>query len=394
MSYTEKRVSYLLMLRDSGLSWVDVADQFNKKFKTNKSQEALRLRYKREKISSDIGHDTVDIDILQHNRSVRKTNFRLRKEANIALDALTIRSGIMEEIEKLLDKWHTEPLPKIEPKKTHDSQQSCILELLISDTHFGAKTKDYNFEVAKKRIQEVVKVTLFKIQEAEKSYKVDKIIVALLGDIIASYEFHGIASAVAAEAVTPVQIVHAIEILFWDLIYPLAATGYPIQIPAVCGNHDRVSKDKPMNEPGNESVSYIIYSTLEMLARNHDMDNVSFIIPHKSYCTVDVFGHNVLIEHGDRGMAMNRKSAEQKINDRQSQLKDIISFFRFGHFHEYAQYGWGRCIANPSLVGADGYSDNCGFATEAGQVLSCYVNTKNRSSPFYYSFLISVEDIK
>ena len=172
MSYTDNRVSYLLMLRDSGLSWVEVAEQFNKKFKTNKSQEALRLRYKREKISKDIGHDTVDIDVLQQNRSVRKTNYRLRKEANIALDALSIRSDIMTEIEKLLEKWNTEPLPKVELKKVPENQQSCILELLISDTHFGAKTKDYNFEVAKKRIQEVVRVTLFKIKEAENACSV------------------------------------------------------------------------------------------------------------------------------------------------------------------------------------------------------------------------------
>ena len=391
MAYTDKQLDFIIQKRESGMSWEEVAEAYTKKFE-KKSSEAVRGAYNRVKITQDIGHEEADLQLLQHNRAVRRTNYRLRKEANTALDALTIRDSILEEINKAIENWPLKRSPP-PPLVTSPHDQEAVVELLIGDTHFGAKTNKYNFNVARKRIREILKVAKFKIDETQKRYKINKIVLGLLGDIIASYEFHGISSAVAAEAVTPIQIVKAIEILFWELIHPLAVLGFKMEIPAVCGNHDRTSKDKPMNEPGNESISYIIYSSLEMLAKSLGLTNVTFIIPEKSYCIVDVFGRKVLFEHGDRGMRLDRRSAEQKINDRQSQLKEIISFFRFGHFHEYAQYGWGRCIANASLVGPDGYSDNMGFATEAGQVLSVYVNTKNRKSPFYYSFMISVEDI-
>jgi len=392
--YTEKMIKFIHDRRQEGLMWAEVAYEFNKEFGSDKSAEAVRNAYRAHKVSLDIGHDSVDIKLLQHNRSVRVTNTKLRKETNIALDALNIRSDITDELKAAIKTWPANITIEIDTPKKVKRGKKCVLELLISDTHFGAQTDVFNFEVAKKRIAETRNVFIHEVNKAAATYKVDKLVIALLGDIIASFEFHGVQSAVTAEAVTPIQVVKAIEMLFFDLILPVANLGHKIVIPAVCGNHDRTAKDKPMNVPGQESITWIIYKTLEILCNTSNLKNVTFEIPECSFCAIPILGHDVLYEHGDKGMRLDRKSAESKINDRQTQMKKLFTFFRFGHFHEYVCFGRGRSISNASLMGRDGYATELGFDSDAGQVINFYLETSSRSTPFYWSYLIALDHVK
>jgi hypothetical protein len=190
-------------------------------------------------------------------------------------------------------------------------------------------------------------------------------------------------------------MVKAVEMLFSEIILPISKLGYFVEIPAVCGNHDRSSPDKPMNKPGVESLTYVLYKMLEMLCQVSGLKNVVFNIPTMSTCTVDIFGKTALYTHGDRGgIKLTRADTNKFINDKQSLFGKVIHYLRFAHLHDYHVLGRGRSICNGTLVTDDGFAQELGFTSEAGQTINCYVRTSKRKTDFYWSYLASVEGIQ
>ena len=393
--YTDVQIQFICKLRENHNTWKFIAEEFNEVFKPEieVTPKKLRTIYGYYKISADIGHEEVDLKLLKHNRAVRVTNYKLRKEANTALDALNVREDIITELRKTLSSWKF-PKTVVKSTKTTKKGKKAVLELLLSDLHIGKKTETYNFDVARRRLVELRDVFLYELEQAETKYQIDMIVIAMLGDIIESFEMHGLQSAVTAEAVTPVQVVKAVEIIFIEILRPIAQQGHKIVIPAVCGNHDRVLKDKPMNQPGQESITWIIYNMLAILCETTGLHNIEFIIPNRSWCIIDILGHKVLYEHADKSMRLERKSVNDKIAARQTQSGVIISFFRFGHFHEFVQFGRGKAICNGTPVTDDGFSLELGFDSDAGQAISLFVESSKRPNPFYWSYLVSLSQIR
>lgn len=392
--YTTEQLDFIQELRGKRKAWTTVAEEFNKKFNTDISWDCLRKFHKRNELTTELGSEDVDIKILTQTRNTKLTNTRLRRETNIILDSLSYQEVLLEKMKGLIESWKIKGLPKPSKKQLKKTKvKECILELLVSDLHIGLKTKDFDLDTVKRSIAEVKDRFIKEIKTSETRFNIKKLVIALLGDIIASFEFHGLESALTCEsgAYTPVQTSNAIEILFYDLIYPIALTGYKIEIPCVPGNHDRVSKNRPVNEPGSESVSWVIYNVLQMLCNQAKLSNVKFIIPKKSYCVLDIFGFNTLYEHVTN--KLDRKTAENKINDRQTQLKEIITFFRTAHWHEYAVFGRGRIIYNGTIIREDGYAEEHGYRGESGQAINCYIKSDQRSNPYYWGYLISTDHV-
>ena len=390
--YSDLMITFICDKRKKGRSWDQIAAAFNEEFKTNISYSSIRRAYLLQSLIPAKNKD-IDLSLAKENRAIRRTNHRLRSESNAALDALTAHDEIYKAIGKLLNKWEFEPINVATPPKPKAKGKKAILELLLSDLHIGQKTDSFNFAVARKRLVEIRETFLFEVKKAEGMYTLDKIILAMLGDMIHSYEFHGLASAITCEDTTEVQTAQAIDMLFWEIIKPIAELGYPIEIPAVPGNHDRTSKERKVYRPGEESVTHVIYRCLEMLCRTTGLNNVTWTISKESYIVSEIFGKKVLYSHGV-GTKLTPRGIEDSINDRQTQLRSIIDFYRFGHWHSYNQFGRGRAICNATLVSGDGYSDELGYAGEAGQTISLYVETTRRKTPFYWSYLCSVENVK
>jgi hypothetical protein len=391
--YAHDEVDYIRKQREAGKTWRQITDLFNKKFGADRSEDAIRLKYGEEKNKGEITE--IDLALAKHNRTIRQTNTRLRQEANAAIDALNLNDAILEEFKDLLKTWKAVPLPTrhIEIKK--DKKKKAILELLLSDLHIGQETPSFNFEIARKRLAEVREVFIFEIGKAANAYHIQKLIIGMLGDIINSYEFHGLQSAITSEDVTPVQVVQAVQMLFTEILRPIAKLGFPVEIVATAGNHDRVQKERHTYRVGQESLTYIMYKMLELLCQTAGLNEVTFNIPRMSYGFADIFGHTALYTHGDTsGLSLNRKAIESYLADRQSQMNQIITFMRMGHLHEFSVFGRGRAICNSTLVSDDGFSDELGYRNEPGQAISCYVETMKRKTPFYWSYLVSVEGIK
>jgi UDP-2,3-diacylglucosamine pyrophosphatase LpxH len=275
---------------------------------------------------------------------------------------------------------------KIKKVTKHKGKRNMTMELMLSDLHYGKKSDTFDLVIARQRMTELIAVMKREIAENQKLFNVEKLIVALIGDIIESYTMHGLESSMSSEFSNSVQVKEAIESLFYDAIVPLAELGIPIDIPAVTGNHDRHDPYRTMFNPGETNLTWIIYNALDLLIKQSNLKHVKMNIPKDSFCIVNIYGNNCLIEHGDQFKSTAKAVIEKHMQARSTQLGLIIDFFRFGHWHEYLCYGRGRMICNESLTGQDSYAKVMGFNSQAGQTINYYIETDERPNCFYKSF--------
>jgi len=383
--YTDVQLLELVNMRRMGLQWPDVALNFNKKFGMEKTSEALRHTYNRYKDNFGLTKTDVQVRQLANIVKTKKSAAKTAKENQAILSYLSTQEELLERIAELVKTVKLEKI-KIKKPQSGKGKKPMTLELMLSDLHYGKKTDTFDLSVARRRMTELKDTLLAEIDRNNKLYNVERVILALIGDIIESSTMHGVESAKGCEFGNSRQVQESINSIFHDMILPVAMTGIQIDIPAVTGNHDRTESDRTMHNPGEENLTYIIYKTLEMLCQQTGLKNVRFYIPKVPYQVLDIYGNTVCYEHFDNAKANTRAALEKLMNDRQTQVKKIIDFFRGGHFHETTIYGRGRIIVNGSLPGPDSFSNVKGFDSHSDQMLNYYVPTQERPTCYYRSF--------
>lgn len=384
--YSDVQLVELVQLRRSGLGWNDVAEKFNKKFNSDKSYDALRLTYNRYQHMFDLSDKQVQVKQLQDIVRSKKQSSKIAKENKVILESLVVQDEILDRVKDLITKLNKTNFSKISKPKFDKTKKPMTIEVMLSDLHYGKKTDTFDLQVARRRMRELCHTVLAEIERNKKIYNVQRLIVALLGDIIESSSMHGIESAVGCEFTNSRQVVEAISSIFEDVLIPLAKTGLQIDIPAVTGNHDRSETNRTMHDPGEQNLTYIIYKSLEMLCKQSGFKNISFYIPKVPYQLLNIYGNNVLYEHYDNAKANTRNALLALMSDRQNQVKKVIDFMRGGHFHEETIYGRGKIIVNGSLPGPDSYSVVKGYESYSTQIINFYVATTERPTCYYRSF--------
>lgn len=379
--YSETHLAYIYNSRQTTATWQQTTDDFNEHFSLNVSLNALRKSYR----YHEAGTATeIDVKILQSLRTSNKQNSKLGRQNNMALDALNSRDQFLEEIQDLVAK-----LPKLKkaeiPTIKVPKGKKTTIELLLSDIHYGKKTKTVDLEVIRERMRQYISVAIFKIRKESETYDVNEVVVGCLGDIIESSTMHGPESMVGCEFGNAKQMAVAIESIYMDFLAPLhelaMEIGFTITFVGVPGNHDRFGKNKTFHNPGEERLTYTIYKTLELICSQMGMD-IDFLIPTESYAIYKILGSYILYEHGDK-IPLSRVGIEKHLGSRSTQFGRQIAGLRMGHYHELVMWGRGRCIVNESVVGADSYSDELGYNSHPGQTIVQYVQTNNRNNPFY-----------
>lgn len=385
--YSDVQLLELVNLRRSGLQWPEVAEIFNKKHGLDKTSEALRHTYNRYRDSFDLSSEKVQVKQLQSLISTKTRASKTARENQVILKYLSSQEELLERISELVSGIKTKKI-KVKTPKATKGKKPMTLELMLSDLHYGKKTDTFNLSVARRRMTELKDTLLAEINRDNKLYNVERIILALLGDLIESSTMHGVESAKGCEFGNSRQVQEAINSIFHDMILPVAMTGIRIDVPCVTGNHDRTEHDRTFHNPGEENLTYIIYKTLEMLCEQTGLKNVKFYIPKEPYVTLDIYGNNALYEHYDNSKANTRNALEKLLSDRQTQIQKVIHFMRGGHWHDETIFGRGRIITNGSLPGPDSYANIKGFDSHAVQILNFYIPTNSRPTSYYRSFPI------
>jgi len=383
-SWKDVEISKLIKLRQEGKTWQELT-----KFFPAYTANALRKAYYRydgiEQASDPV------VESLKKANKARKEKSNVVKQNEHIVSYLQKRQDLLSEINDLVSQTKFTK-PKVIKPKIDKKKRKMTMELMLTDLHYGKKSKTFNLKVAEERMKKFGEVVLAEHARYSSLYNIEKIIGFLGGDIIENSEFHGAESRRASEFGNSEQVVSAVKSLFNHLIVPVVSTGKEITFVCVTGNHDRPFSESTYQDPGKENLTWIIYKMLEDMCKIAKFKNVKFIIPDGVYHVLDIYGSPVLYEHGDHVKGgVSRKACEAHLAKRSKQVGKLIRFMRMGHFHEKTMFGRGRVIVNSSLAGQDGYSEINGYDSEASQTINYYIETDDRPDPFYHSFPVCLE---
>lgn len=334
-------------------------------------------------------------EMLRINRNLTNTNNRLRREARSTLDAALVKQDILQSIGQAVaaaePSWPKPYLPEAIDGKP------ITIELLFSDLQIGKLMDGYDSNVAERRVEEWITVAMHRIYNYQlQGYKIEKIILAVLGDVIESDKKHA-NSGRGCDIGTADQMKRSIDLLFQRVIKQIALVGAPLDIIMITGNHDHDGHGLSMFMPGREHLSWPMYHSIRMLTEQAGID-ATFYIPEGSHHIHSIYGANVLYEHGV-GVATSEAAMRKHVANRINQGKEYIHLFRMGDKHNICRFNNDRFTVNGAFFGDDrigsDYSGIIGYDGEPAQIMFAYVQRDDdRRTPIFDSLVIQLGHIK
>lgn len=337
-----------------------------------------------------------NFDLKQTNRRLTVSNNKLRRIQRIQEDQLAGKKKFLNELQMVV--FNT---PKLNPPKIKvqtGKGKGLIIELLFSDLQIGKIMNDYDSLVASRRIDEYIEVVMNNIYRYQRDgFNIDKIIFAMLGDIIESDRKHGWQSARACDIGTADQLKLAQELIFHKIIRRLATIGCKIDVVAITGNHDWDGHGMAMFNPGREQLSWPMYHAIKEMTALAGI-NAEFFIPKGAFHVHKIYNNKVLYEHGV-GVAASYKSMKDHVAKRTDQFKDYVALFRMGDKHNICRFNNDRYVVNGAFFGdsrgGEEYSGIAGYDGEPAQLMFAHVKrTDNFRTTIFDSMAIQLGHIK
>jgi hypothetical protein len=282
---------------------------------------------------------------------------------------------LVEALEQVFEKKI--PAPKLEAKSKTKTER--ILNLIISDTHYGARLdarevgRAYGPVEEARRTASIVK----QVSNYKRQYRSEtELYVHLIGDLIQGQLYDARDGAPLAE-----QVATALRVLVQALIY--LATQFPKGVTVWCstGNHGRITsrhRDRAVNQKW-DSIEMMIFVALREALRSYT--NVKFEIPLSPYYTWKAFDQRGFATHGDTVLNPGYPNKEIQVQSVNKQINSInaaagkngeeYSLFIVGHVHVGSQTylaSGSVFMTNGCLIPPDAYAGSIGiFETACGQ---------------------------
>lgn len=355
------------------------------------------LRYWLSTMDVTESHDEDRARELAKTRNALSTNNVLRRDNRALIDALGTKEDFLDGIIKAVA-----GIKKLRPfpaRTVGKTGTPVTVELVFSDLQIGKLSSEYNTAVAFKRVEAYGKAVMMQIEQKIKlGFKVERVILAIIGDIIESDKKHD-NSARATDTGTAQQIHDAVVAIWKFVILPLASLGVQVDVPCVTGNHDWDGHGITMFRPGREQLSYPLYKSLELLAQTAGLDNFTFDVVDGSFAHESIYGQRVLYEHGV-GVSVTEQSMKAHKIKRTEQLGEFITYFRMGDKHNVSQFNSGQYLVNGAFFGSEGtgieYSSIAGYSSVAAQWMGFHCPREKGDGRFtlYDQFIIQLAHIK
>ncbi|WP_448168684.1 hypothetical protein [Burkholderia ambifaria] len=329
-------------------------------------------------------------------RNTRTENNRLRRALDEALARVGTAEAFLDGVTDAVSTLNRERRQVTKPVKADPKGTPLTVEVLLSDLQIGKLSGTYNSDISMRRLKAFGDALLFQIkQKVMVGYNVERIILAIIGDIIESDKKHD-NSARATDTGTAQQIHDATVGIYRYVIEPLAALGIRLDIIGVTGNHDWDGHGITQFRPGREQLSYPLYKALELLCQTKGMPHVTFDIPDGVFTTAHIYGQTVLYEHGV-GVAVTEASMKAHKIKRSEQLGKYITFFRMGDKHNVCSFNSGQYVVNGAFFGSDNegveYSSIAGFSSVPAQWMGFHTPRDDSRFTLYDSFVIQLAHV-
>lgn len=371
MNYSDKQLEFIKTKRDQGLEWSEVADEFNRKFDTDKKPNSLRMALSNsEKFKGEPTNDDILFSNLKTTYTAKKLKNKIQKENKVILDNHVSFEDFIEEIKRIQEKDQikmAKPV-KLAPKK----KTNRTIVAHMSDTHIGVIIKEatmggvnnFNPKVAARRFAYYFKtLAQYKTHHRKES----DLVLVLNGDIIAGV-IHGTDTANILSSANQHRV--ALNILSQAIAF---ISQYFGKVSVVCesGNHGRfmhkMNKGRQTEEKW-DSFETILYLSLEQ--RFCEYKNVKFVITPTPYTLMEIQGHKVLITHGDTvlnvgqvGKSINVASITEQVNSISASVGKI-DLVLVGHVHKSAYVildNGTHLVINGTLSGTDEFAQSIGI---------------------------------
>jgi hypothetical protein len=242
-----------------------------------------------------------------------------------------------------------------------------------SDWHWGEVVfpdqvngvNEFNLEVAHARARRLVERTIRLLKNHVVNPEYPGIVVNLGGDML-SGDIHEELKESNDVPLLP-ALLDLFGVLCWA-IKTLADEFGNVFLPCVTGNHGRMSRKPQAKNRNFTNYDWLLY---QLLAKHFiDDPRITFFIPDGPDALYSVFGHKILLSHGDQfrggdgmiGAIGPITRGNQKKLARNSSINREYDTMVIGHWHQYMPLH--RTMVNGSLKGYDEYANSCNFGFE------------------------------
>jgi predicted phosphodiesterase len=342
-----------------------------------------------------------DHDVITHNVILYKQNQRLKdinriKEKLIREDT-RIENSLVELNKEFIKLLETQSFKNVKSKPFTYKKEDKTLIVSLSDLHTGElidfEYNKYNYKVEGERL----KLFAEKIKEFGVFYKVKKILIVGLGDLVNS-DTGLVLDKMLTNADNRTKIEFITVYLLSQFVLDLAE-NFKIDIAFVVGNESRKFLVKEM--PNHETLishnsDHTIFNILKILFRENK--KITFHNTPLDEAVINVCGHNFLITHGHTINAGDSKSVDAVI--RKYIMKSIkIDYILLGHIHETLINN--IIIRSGSMAGSNKYAESKHYSSIASQniivvdekiVTPIPINLQNTKGIEGYDYPKSIEE--
>lgn len=352
--------------KELGLTWGDIADIMNEYENCQKTADAYRHfcsnRFRDISFEEVTKEETPGIDI-EKELAIRNEIQRLRDERT-QLNALYRNYSREQSLKEIAVECATKISannPFILKRASINGESDKEGILLLSDWHYGITIDNhwnqYSPEICKTRVEELA----LQLSTFIDTYKLEKLFVLNLGDLISGRIHSQVRIENREDAVS--QTMHVAELMA-QFLFNLSLK-VNIEYYDCLDNHSRIEPN--MKESIRlESLARIITWYLEERFRNYPAIKVSFnkysddIIAFTSK-----FGWNVVGVHGDLD---TQKAVIKNMRGMLIERPDLVCT---AHMHHFSANEENECmmISNPSLMGTDGFAESKRLTSKPAQTL-------------------------
>lgn len=310
-----------------------------------------------------------DHDVIKHNLSLYKKNQRLqdlrRIEGKSLREATRVENALVELNKSFINLLKEQSFKNIKIKPFTYKPEEKVLMVSLSDLHTGEKINlehnTYDYKVEGERL----KLFALSAKEFGKFFKVKKIIVVGLGDLV-NADTVRVLDKMLTNSDNRSKIEFIATYLISQFILDLAE-NFKIDVAFVVGNESRKYDvaDVPCHELLlSHNSDHTIFNILKVLFK--DDKRITFYNTPLDETVINVYGHNFLVTHGN-----NLKGSDSKVVDsviRKYAMRGIIlDYILIGHIHE--TYISNIVIRSGSTAGANKYAESKHYSSVATQNL-------------------------
>jgi predicted phosphodiesterase len=246
-------------------------------------------------------------------------------------------------------------LPAIEVPSIKGNGDEEEVVVMLSDWQIGHKTRSFNADIAKARVEDLAKAILKIVAIHRQAYPIRKLRVLLAGDFIQSEKVGYLVDLSELECILLDQVFgYAVPLLSWFLA-ECAKNFEEINVHCVRGNHGRGEKGSSEKTNWDD----VIYKVLE--TKFADVKHVKFHIAREFYQIFKVSDTRFLLAHGDqvRGgtYSIPLYALLQRMLRWATSMTEDWDVLCVGHWHCYGHIDQNNqeLIVNGTLVSDDEY---------------------------------------